>query len=168
MIDPENLPYRECVGIMLLNAQGQVWIGRRIPKWTGDARSLVWQMPQGGIDAGETAEQAAWRELKEETSVSSAELVARIDDWLYYDLPIEAIGKALKGKYRGQKQKWFAMRLTGSQSEINIAAEDGLEQEFDQWKWSDMESLVDLIVPFKRDVYAQVVKGFSHLVPQTE
>jgi len=164
MIDAESLPYRECVGIMLLNTRGQVWVGRRIPKWVRDRGALIWQMPQGGIDQGETPEQAAWRELREETSVSSAQIVATIDDWLYYDLPEEVVGTALKGRYRGQKQKWFAMRMTGPESEINIAIDDGLEQEFDQWKWSDMDQLVDLIVPFKRDVYTQVVKGFSHLV----
>ena len=163
MIDVENLPYRKCVGIMLLNDHNQVWVGRRIPKWSADKGALIWQMPQGGIDAGETPEQAAWRELKEETSVSSARLIDTIDDWLYYDLPKEVVGTALKGKYRGQKQKWFAMALTGPESEINIAADDGLEQEFDQWKWCDMDQLVDLIVPFKRDVYAQVIKNFSHL-----
>ncbi len=163
MIDVEKLPYRECVGIMLLNSRGQVWVGHRIAKWKDDASAHIWQMPQGGIDHGETPEQAAWRELKEETSVSSARIVATIDDWLYYDLPEEVVGFALKGKYRGQKQKWFAMALTGPESEINIAADDGLEQEFDQWKWSDMDQLVDLIVPFKRDVYAAVIKQFAHL-----
>ncbi len=163
MIDAESLPYRECVGIMLLNARGQVWVGRRIPKWAQDASASIWQMPQGGIDKGETPEQAAWRELKEETSVCSATIEARIDDWLYYDLPAEVVGTALKGKYRGQKQKWFAMRLTGPESEIDIAADDGIEQEFDQWMWSDMDQLVEIIVPFKRDVYAEVIKNFSHL-----
>ncbi len=163
MTEPEKLPYRECVGIMLLNARAQVWVGHRIPKWQGDASTHIWQMPQGGIDRGETPEQAAWRELKEETSVSSARIVATIDEWLFYDLPKEVVGFALKGKYRGQKQKWFAMELTGPESEINIAADDGLEQEFDQWKWSAMDQLVDLIVPFKRDVYEQVIKKFSHL-----
>jgi len=165
MIDVEKLPYRECVGIMLLNARGQVWVGHRIAKWKDGASAHIWQMPQGGIDHGETPEQAAWRELKEETSVSSARVVATIDDWLYYDLPKEVVSFALKGKYRGQKQKWFAMALTGPESEINIAADDGLEQEFDQWKWSDMDQLVDLIVPFKRDVYAAVIKQFAHLSP---
>jgi len=163
MIDAEGLPYRECVGIMLLNASNKVWVGRRIPKWARDRDTLIWQMPQGGIDTGETPEQAAWRELREETSVSSAEIVATIDDWLYYDLPQEVVGTALKGRYRGQKQKWFAMALNGPESEINIAADDGLEQEFDRWKWSDMDQLVDLIVPFKRDVYAAVIKQFAHL-----
>lgn len=163
MTNTKNLPYRECVGIMLLNPRNQVWMGRRIPKWSQDASSLIWQMPQGGIDKGETPEQAAWRELKEETGVISAEIVGQIDDWLYYDLPKEVVGTALKGRFRGQKQKWFAMRLTGSENEINIAVDDGLEQEFDQWQWCDMDQLVDLIVPFKRDVYDKVTKGFAHL-----
>ncbi len=164
MIDVENLPYRECVGIMLLNGHGQVWVGRRIAKSKDDASSHIWQMPQGGIDSSETPEQAAWRELKEETGVCSARIVSTIDHWLYYDVPNEVVGgTAYKGRYRGQKQKWFAMQLTGSQNEINIAADDGLKQEFDQWKWSDMDQLVDLIVPFKRDVYAAVIKQFAHL-----
>jgi len=125
-----SLPYRPCAGIMVLNTENKVWMGHRL---AGDGDEIRaddkrWQMPQGGIDHGETPEQAAWRELMEETSVSSARIEARIDDWLYYDLPSDVIGTALKGKYRGQKQKWFAMRLTGPESEINIAADDGIEQ----------------------------------------
>ena len=109
----ESLPYRPCVGVVLINRDRLVWIGRRIPKWEGDGGDQLWQMPQGGIDKGEEPEQAAWRELLEETGTAKATLLGGIEGWLTYDLPKEALGIGLKGRYCGQKQKWFAMRFEG-------------------------------------------------------
>ena len=146
---------------MLLNSEGLVWVGRRIPKWSKDVSGLMWQMPQGGIDKGETPQQAALRELAEETGTTRASIIAKHDEWLTYDLPPEALGVALKGKYKGQKQQWFAMRFEGADSDIDIAPEGGEEPEFDAWKWVAMSELVDLVAPFKRQVYIQVVDRFA-------
>ena len=158
----EDMPYRACVGVMLLNPAGQVWIGRRIAKWSGDQSALLWQMPQGGIDDGETPEQAAIRELEEETGASKGTVIGRTQEWLYYDLPDEALGVALKGKYRGQKQHWFAIRFDGTDDDFNIAPTDH-KPEFDAWRWEDMEVLPGLVVPFKRPVYEEVVRLFKPL-----
>ncbi|RCK31551.1 RNA pyrophosphohydrolase [Thalassospira xiamenensis] len=152
----EDLPYRPCVGIALFNDDGQVWIGNRI------GFEGAWQLPQGGIDDGETAEQAARRELSEEIGTDKAEIIAETPDWLTYDLPDHLIGKAFGGKYRGQKQKWFAMRFTGKEKHIKI---DVPHPEFDAWRWTDFGTLPDLIVPFKRPVYLQLVEIFRD-VPQ--
>jgi putative (di)nucleoside polyphosphate hydrolase len=155
------LPYRECVGIMLINRQGLVWVGRRVPKWLGDRSAHIWQMPQGGIDAGEDEEAAALRELAEETAVRSVEVLGATPGWLAYDLPAELIGIALKGRYRGQRQKWFAMRFTGPDSEIDIRARDGRKAEFDAWRWADVAEVPALVVPFKRQVYEDVLAAFA-------
>lgn len=157
-----DLPYRFCVGIMLLNSQGRVWIGRRLPKWVGDKSAYVWQMPQGGLLKGEEPIEAAFRELKEETGVTSADVIAEIPQWLTYDLPEPLVGVALKGRYRGQRQRWFAMRFRGDDSEIDISPR-GDKAEFDQWRWCDMGELPDLIVSFKKPVYQTVVETFAHL-----
>jgi putative (di)nucleoside polyphosphate hydrolase len=162
--DTDALPYRPCVGVVLINSGGLVWVGRRIPKWEGDGGAHLWQMPQGGIDEGETPEAAAWRELREETGTANATILAGTDGWLTYDLPPEALGVALKGRFRGQKQKWFAMRFDGDDGEIDIGHGHGHEVEFDAWRWEHLERLPDLVVPFKRAVYEQVVAAFSHLV----
>lgn len=156
------LPYRPCVGIMLINAQGLVWTGRRLPKWSGDRSSHIWQMPQGGIDKGETPRQAALRELHEETGVTSVEIVGEIPRWLSYDLPPDLRGIALKGKYGGQRQRWFAMRFWGDDSEINIRPRNG-KAEFDRWRWWGVDALPDLITDFKRPIYQAVVAEFAHL-----
>lgn len=157
-----DLPYRQCVGIMLLNKDGRVWTGRRLPKWTGDKSAYIWQMPQGGLLKGEAPAEAAYRELKEETGITSADIVAEIPEWLSYDLPEPLLGVALKGKYRGQRQKWFAMRFWGDDSEIDIRPRSG-KAEFDRWSWRDMAELPALIVPFKRPVYQTVVERFAYL-----
>lgn len=156
-----NLPYRRCVGIMLLNREGRVWTGRRLPKWAGDKSAFIWQMPQGGIDKGEDPVDAAFRELREETSITSAELIAEYPGWLTYDLPNDLLGVALKGRYRGQRQRWFAMRFYGDDSEINIRPRNGAKAEFDRWSWRPLDELPDLIVPFKRPVYEAVTQAFA-------
>jgi putative (di)nucleoside polyphosphate hydrolase len=163
----EDMPYRDCVGAAVFNAEGRVFIGRRMPDGSADRTEVdaPWQMPQGGIDKGETPVEAAWRELYEETSINTAELIAEAPEWIYYDLPDEALGIALKGKYRGQRQRWFAFRFTGKDSEINVSAPGGGAHpaEFDKWRWEKLETLPDLIVPFKRDAYLQVVEAFKHV-----
>ena len=154
--------YRPCVGVMLLNPQGLVWVGRRFQKQNDDGVGHWWQMPQGGIDGDEDPAAAALRELEEETAVRSAEIIAEAPDWYNYDLPEHLIGKSWKGKYRGQTQKWFAARFTGKDSEINLAP-PGHKQEFDQWRWAKMSEVVDLIVPFKKPVYEKIIAAFRHL-----
>jgi putative (di)nucleoside polyphosphate hydrolase len=154
--------YRPCVGIMLLNPQGLVWVGRRFQKQNDDGVGHWWQMPQGGIDGNEDPAAAALRELEEETAVRSAEIIAEAPGWYNYDLPDQLIGKSWKGKYRGQTQKWFAARFTGKDSEINLAP-PGHKQEFDQWRWVKMHEVIDAIVPFKKPVYEQVIAAFRHL-----
>lgn len=156
MIDKESLPYRACVGVVLLNADNRVWVGQRIPKDWDKHSEFLWQMPQGGIDDGEDPKKAAMRELYEETGVKNTDLVAEIPGWLSYDLPDEILGKALKGKYRGQKQKWFALRFTGDETEINLSPPDH-PAEFQQWRWAEIRELPGLIISFKRPVYEQLV-----------
>jgi putative (di)nucleoside polyphosphate hydrolase len=161
----EDLPYRPCVGVMVLNRDGRAFIGRRIegPEHIDPTHS--WQMPQGGIDPGEEPWPAALRELHEETNIRSVERLAEIDEWLRYDIPREIVGQAWKGKYRGQKQKWFALRFTGTESEIDLANPAGShEPEFSTWRWEPMQNVPDLVVPFKRAVYERVVREFSRLV----
>ena len=151
----EDLPYRPCVGVMLINAEGLVFVGRRI-----DQTVEGWQMPQGGIDPGESPEEAALRELKEEIGTDKAVPLRAMEGWLDYDLPQHLLGVALKGRYRGQRQKWLAMRFTGDDSDIDIRTH---EPEFAEWKWLAMEALPRLIVPFKRDTYMQVIDAFRDL-----
>ena len=155
---PGGLPYRPCAGVVLVNDQGLVFAGRRI-----DNPGHAWQMPQGGIDKGETPRQAALRELVEETGVSPdrVEIVAETPGWVTYDLPPELLGKVWKGKFGGQRQKWVLLRFRGRDEDIRI---DTDHPEFDAWQWMRADDLVAGIVPFKRDVYAQVIDAFrAHL-----
>ncbi|WP_297322454.1 RNA pyrophosphohydrolase [uncultured Bartonella sp.] len=162
---PVDLPYRKCVGIAVFNKEGKVWAGRRIKKRLSelDGASKIWQMPQGGIDKNESPIDAARRELYEETGIRSIELIGETDGWINYDLPKQLVGVALKGKYCGQTQKWFAFRFIGDDKEIaiNPPPEDNIA-EFDQWKWVDIEALPMMVVPFKQAVYEKVVAQFRH------
>jgi putative (di)nucleoside polyphosphate hydrolase len=158
-----DLAYRVCVGVMLLNRDNLVWLGRRSDKDNDEGVGQWWQMPQGGIDEAEDPAAAALRELAEETSARSAEIIAETPGWLVYDLPDHLIGKSWQGRYRGQKQKWFAARFLGDDSEFNLTP-DGHKPEFDAWRWAGIDELPDLVVPFKRKVYEQVVAAFRHLV----
>ncbi|MFN4156795.1 MAG: RNA pyrophosphohydrolase [Gemmobacter sp.] len=154
VVDPATLPYRPCVGVMLVNRDGLIWAGQRI-----DSPSPAWQMPQGGIDDGEKPGAAALRELREETGVTP-DLVTRLDKmrgWVSYDLPPDLLGRVWGGKYRGQRQKWFLFRFTGADHQIRIDAEP---REFSRWAWVDPDGLVNGIVPFKRAVYEQVIAAF--------
>jgi len=152
---------------MLFNRENRVWIGRRIPKWDGDGSQKMWQMPQGGIDEGESPIEAALRELDEEIGTNHAELIGEYPDWLSYDLPRDLLGMALKGRYRGQTQKWFFMRYLGDDAQIRIDGENGHEIEFDQWRWAEIDELVPLVVDFKRHVYEQLVQYVKQTIPLT-
>ncbi|MBS9721531.1 RNA pyrophosphohydrolase [Tianweitania sp. BSSL-BM11] len=168
-INPETLPYRPCVGIMVLNGAGKVWAGHRIPEEDSETAGVtqLWQMPQGGIDEGEEALPAALREIYEETGMTSLTLLEEAPYWINYDLPPHLVGVAFKGRFRGQTQRWFAFRFDGDESEIQInPPPGGHTAEFDAWEWKDMAALPDLIVPFKRSVYLQVVDVFGHLAGQ--
>jgi putative (di)nucleoside polyphosphate hydrolase len=159
--DGERARYRAAVGVMLLNRAGHVFVGRRIDMPAGLA---AWQMPQGGIDRGETPRQAAIRELSEEVGTDKAEILAESRRWLHYDLPPELAGDIWGGHYRGQRQRWFAMRFTGADRDIDLAATG--HPEFDAWEWVVPERLPELIVPFKRRLYLDVLAEFrEHLAP---
>jgi len=155
MTDPASLPYRPCAGVMLLNRDGRVFVGQRL-----DSTLEAWQMPQGGIDPGEDALEAAFRELWEETGVARhhAELIAEAPEELQYDLPDDLIGKVWKGKWRGQRQRWFLLRFLGEDSDIDIAT---AHPEFRAWRWSEPADLPELIVPFKRALYTRLLELFA-------
>lgn len=158
---PEGgLPYRPCVGVMLLNAEGRVFVGQRV-----DTDADAWQMPQGGVDAGETLEGAALRELKEEVGTDRVAVLGRTRDWLYYDLPEALAGKVWGGQYRGQCQHWFAMRLLGGDALIDI---ETAHPEFAAWDWVTVSRLPELAIDFKRPVYRAVVAEMGHFARPVE
>ena len=153
-VDATLLPYRPCVGVVMINRDGLIFTGNR-----KGSHIPAWQMPQGGIDDGEKPRKAALRELWEETGVTDdlVEFIAKTDDWVTYDLPAELLGKVWGGKYRGQRQKWFLFRFLGQDDQVNIATE---HPEFDRWQWSRADEMIASIVPFKRAVYEEVVRQF--------
>ncbi len=163
MPDFESLPYRPCVGLAVFNRAGLVFVGRRKDGPEHTDATHVWQLPQGGIDDGEDPWPAALRELYEETNIRSVEKLGEIGDWLTYDIPGAIVGQAWKGKYRGQTQKWFALRFTGDDSEIDIAHPAGgaHKPEFIAWRWERLENTPELVVPFKRAVYETVAREFA-------
>ena len=168
LFDRSKMPYRDCVGTAVFNAEGKVFIGRRLREGDPEAseeHGSPWQMPQGGIDKGEVPLDTAIRELFEETSIKSVELIAEAPGWVHYDLPDDELGIALKGKYRGQRQRWFAFRFTGSEGEIDVHHPGGGHHraEFNAWRWEELEALPDLIVPFKREAYLEIVAAFREI-----
>ena len=152
--DPSSLPYRPGAGVMLLNREGKVFVAQRL-----DSSLEAWQRPQGGLDEGEAPEEGALRELEEETGVSrdKVEVIARCEEELFYDLPEDLVGKLWKGKWRGQRQRWFLCRFLGRDEDINIETE---HPEFRAWKWVDPDELPATIVPFKRKLYEEVIQAF--------
>ena len=154
---PSGLPFRPCVGIMLLSAAGKVFTAKRL-----DNPADYWQMPQGGIDAGETPRVAALRELEEETGVGPAlvEILAESRGWLHYSLPDELVGRMWQGRFCGQSQKWFAMRFLGRDADIDIKQE---HPEFSDWRWADRSALPEKIVPFKTQLYRDVLQEFEEV-----
>jgi putative (di)nucleoside polyphosphate hydrolase len=165
MAEARDLPYRPCAGMMLLGPEGRVFIGRRTegPEMVDAAHA--WQMPQGGIDDGEEPYPAALRELYEETSIRSVERLGETG-WISYDLPPDLVGVAWKGKYRGQRQKWFLLRFTGAESEIDVTHPGGgaHRAEFAEWRWERADRVADLVVPFKRAVNERVIAEFMPLI----
>ena len=155
-MNKETLPLRIGVGAVLLNRNNQVFVGKR-----RDNPINKWQMPQGGVDNNEKLVDALKRELYEETSVKSYKIIHELDRWLTYELPENLLGKIWRGKYRGQKQKWFILRFSGEESEINVNTK---KPEFSEWKWVDIESLPDIIVDFKKKVYEELVKEIKKFI----
>jgi len=153
--DKASLPYRPAAGVMLLNREGKVFVAQRL-----DSTLEAWQMPQGGLDAGETAEEGALRELEEETGIArdKVEVIARCPEPLDYDLPDDLVGKLWGGRWRGQRQTWFLCRFLGEDRDVNL---ETAHPEFRAWKWAEPGDLPSMIVPFKRELYEKLLKAFD-------
>jgi len=162
---PSQLPLRACVGVVLFNAEGLVWVGRHTPKWARqratDSSDGYWQLPQGGIEPLEPSRESAFRELWEETGVRSASLIGEIPGWLTYELPQDLLGVALKGKYAGHRLRWYAMRFEGDDSEIDIGPKGSMKSEFDMWRWMPLAEVPGLVMDFRRPVYEEVAREFA-------
>ena len=161
---PAPLPLRPCVGVVLFNAEGLVWVGRHQPRWArlrDDFGDTFWQLPQGGIEPREPSREAAFRELWEETGVRNATLIGEIPGWLTYELPRELLGIALQGKFAGHRLRWYAMRFDGDDSEIDIGPKGPMKPEFDAWRWVPLAEVPSLAVDFRRSVYEEVVQEFA-------
>ena len=156
----DNLPYRRGVGAVLLNDKGLVWVGRRIDRRNQDLEEY-WQLPQGGIDSGEEPVVAVLREIDEETGADNVEVIGEVKEWLKYELPPDLKDKVWGGRYRGQSQKWFALQFKGSDSDFNLSKY--VKPEFDAWRWVELTTLPNLIVPFKKKIYERVTQEFLGL-----
>jgi len=155
---PPPTAYRPCVGAIIRNPLGQIWIGRRAEaEQDAEGTGLWWQMPQGGIDADEDPQRAAVREVREETGIVSVTVTGALDEWLTYDVPPALIGKAWGGRFRGQRQRWFLLDFHGDEAEVTLDPGPGHAREFDAWRWADADEVLEAIVPFKRPVYARVL-----------
>jgi putative (di)nucleoside polyphosphate hydrolase len=159
-----DLPYRTCVGAVLFNCDGLVLVARRADLPNAEGSPGGWQLPQGGIDAGEDPRVAVFRELEEEVGTAKAEIIAEHPNWLSYDLPPELIGKALGGGYRGQRQRWFALRFLGEDGDIRLDLDP--HPEFDAWRWARLAELPALAVGFKRGIYEVLARDFAHLAAE--
>ena len=158
-MDPAALPYRACVGAVLFNDAGQVLIARRADLPNAEGAAGGWQLPQGGIDPDEDPRTAVLRELAEEVGTADAIIIGEHPDWLYYDLPPELLGHALGGRFRGQRQRWFALRFRGRDADIRLDLD--AHPEFDAWRWADLSELPHLATPFKREVYRVLATSFA-------